>query len=63
MSKTNKPIFSPEIAGQLIERGFELVDRQRNYKDPSQWVYYFAQTPALLKAFDEIASAHQAARK
>ena len=63
MQKTNKPIFSPEIAGQLIDRGFTLVDRQRNYKNPAQWVYYFEQTPALLKAFDEIASAFGSARK
>lgn len=59
MKKANKPIFSPEIAGQLIDRGFPMVDKQRSFKDPSQWVYFFAPTPAMLKAFDEIATAHQ----
>ena len=61
--KTNKPIFSAAVAGKLIDRGFPIVDRCRNYKDPTKWVYYFEATPALLKAFDEIATAYSAERQ
>ena len=59
-TKTNKPIFSAAVAGKLIDRGFPIVDCCRNYKDPTKWVYYFEVTPALLKAFDEIATAYSA---
>lgn len=47
-SKTNKPVFSAAVAGKLIDRGFPIVDRCRNYKDPTKWVYYFEVTPALI---------------
>ena len=50
----DKPIFSPDIAGELIERGFEIKNQRRDYDDPHKWVYFFKSTPEMLRAFDEI---------
>lgn len=57
MKPKDKPIFSPNIAGELISRGFPLKHQRRDYNDPSKWVYFFEATPALLAAFDDILTA------
>ena len=53
-TKNNYPIFSVDVAGALIDQGFAVVDRCRNYRDPRLWVYYFEDTPKFRTAFNQI---------
>lgn len=59
----DKPIFSAEVAGELMERGFELVKKRRDYSNPARWVYFFRFTPELIQAFTEITTARKANRR
>ena len=60
MKKRNdKVIFSPVIAGELIQMGFEMVNKRPDYNDPSKWVYFFKNTPALNEAYAKIVMGHK----
>lgn len=52
--RTNFPVFSANIAGALLDQGFQIVDRCRNYNEPRLWVYYFEDTPESRAAFNKI---------
>lgn len=49
-----KAVFNRKIAQELCHEGFKILDVQPNNNKPWLNVYYFAETPALLKAFDTI---------
>lgn len=47
----DKVIFSPTIAGALIDQGFEMVNMRPDYRDPHKKVYFFKHTPELEAAY------------
>lgn len=47
-------IFSPNIAGELIDAGFKLKDQRRDRKNPAHWVYFFENTDELRRCVYEL---------
>ncbi len=52
------PIFSLQLAGWLMQRGFILHYCQRNVNNPAYIVYYFVKGEAISKAISEYTSSH-----
>jgi len=53
-------VFSPKVFGMLEDRGFHYVRKQRNFKEPDRWVYFFTITPEFSTAYKKIMdSLHQ----
>lgn len=46
-------VYSQKLAGQLMIKGFRLVDIDRNYRYPSKNVFLFDNTDVLRKAIKE----------
>lgn len=47
-------IFTWKLANALNERGFKPIGKRLNYKDPTQEVILFEDTPELRQAVKEI---------
>jgi|tagenome__1003787_1003787.scaffolds.fasta_scaffold12512123_1 hypothetical protein len=49
-----KRIFKKELAVQLIRKGHDLIDAERNKNNPSKTVFVFNETEQLLKDLTEL---------
>ena len=46
-------IFKQQLAGFLMQRGFQLLNLKENSKDKSKHIFVFMDTPALHHAIHE----------
>lgn len=54
MNKKTYAVFTWKLANALHELGFTPVGKRLNYKDPTQEVILFEDTPALRQAIKEL---------
>jgi hypothetical protein len=56
MSTEKKPyvVFTWKLANELNERGFAPIGKRLNFKDPTQEVILFDDTPELRQAIKDI---------
>lgn len=52
--RDNKIVYSYRVATALIDKGFKVVDTQRNFKDMTKFVWFFERTPELEAAIAEL---------
>ena len=52
-NKRTKAIFSPKLAGYLMQRGFVLITISPNTQDESKHVFYFNNTDVINDAIQE----------
>lgn len=49
-----KPIFNSFLAKQLLQRGNQIVDLQKNHKLKNATVFYFKETEKFLQDLKEL---------
>ena len=54
MDSKTYAVFTWKLANQLHQMGFQVVGKRLNYKDPTQEVILFEDTPALRDAILEL---------
>lgn len=47
-------IFSPRVCGELLDKGFQYIEKRRDKKDPRFWVYVFEETSEFAAAMSQI---------
>lgn len=57
--KKEYAIFTWKLANQLHKMGFRALGTRLNYKDPTQDVILFEDTPELRKAIQQLAAKRQ----
>ena len=54
MNTTTYAVFTWKLANKLFELGFKPVGKRLNYKDPTQEVILFEDTPSLRTAIQQL---------